>query len=294
MAKYIQSPLNYTGSKYKLLSQILPLFPSNINNFVDLFCGGCNVGINAKAKQTIYVDSCKPLIGLYKTFQNNNIKNIIKDIYKVIERYSLHLSTKNTYCKESYIELRNDFNKRIKAAKFDYQYYIMLYVLIVCAFNNQIRFNSNGEFNVPYGKRSFNKNIESKLISFVNRIQVQNCLFIAKDFRSLPVQKLNNNDFVYADPPYLITKAMYNSGWDETCEKHLLLMLDDVHLVGSKFALSNVLSAKGNENYILKDWIKKNKDKYFVYHLNSDYSNCNYQRKNKESKSDEVLITNYK
>ena len=42
----IQSPLNYTGGKYKLLPQILPLFPKEIDCFVDLFCGGCNVGIN--------------------------------------------------------------------------------------------------------------------------------------------------------------------------------------------------------------------------------------------------------
>ena len=38
----IQSPLNYTGGKYKLLPQILPLFPKDIDVFVDLFCGGCN------------------------------------------------------------------------------------------------------------------------------------------------------------------------------------------------------------------------------------------------------------
>lgn len=42
----IQSPLNYTGGKYKLLPQILPLFPGDIRVFVDLFCGGCNVGLN--------------------------------------------------------------------------------------------------------------------------------------------------------------------------------------------------------------------------------------------------------
>lgn len=50
----IQSPLNYTGGKYKLLPQILPLFPKDINCFVDLFCGGCNVGINVCAKKYVY------------------------------------------------------------------------------------------------------------------------------------------------------------------------------------------------------------------------------------------------
>lgn len=37
---YIKSPLNYTGGKFKLLPQILPLMPDDIENFVDLFCGG--------------------------------------------------------------------------------------------------------------------------------------------------------------------------------------------------------------------------------------------------------------
>lgn len=36
----IKSPLNYTGGKFKLLPQILPLFPNEINTFVDLFGGG--------------------------------------------------------------------------------------------------------------------------------------------------------------------------------------------------------------------------------------------------------------
>lgn len=65
----IQSPLNYTGGKYKLLPQILPFFPENINCFVDLFCGGCNVGINVHAKKYVYNDSCEPLINLYSVMQ---------------------------------------------------------------------------------------------------------------------------------------------------------------------------------------------------------------------------------
>lgn len=36
--KYIKSPLNYVGGKYKLLK--VPLFPKNIHTFVDLFGGG--------------------------------------------------------------------------------------------------------------------------------------------------------------------------------------------------------------------------------------------------------------
>jgi site-specific DNA-adenine methylase len=34
---YLKSPLNYIGGKQKILAQILPLFPAQINQFVDLF-----------------------------------------------------------------------------------------------------------------------------------------------------------------------------------------------------------------------------------------------------------------
>ncbi|GAB4481076.1 MAG: hypothetical protein OHK0057_35350 [Thermoflexibacter sp.] len=50
-SKQIKSPLNYIGGKHKLLEQILPLFPKQISTFIDLFAGGCNVGLNVKAEK---------------------------------------------------------------------------------------------------------------------------------------------------------------------------------------------------------------------------------------------------
>ena len=43
---YTASPLNYIGGKARILDQLLPLLPQDIDIMVDLFCGGCNVGIN--------------------------------------------------------------------------------------------------------------------------------------------------------------------------------------------------------------------------------------------------------
>ncbi len=43
--KYIKSPLNQIGGKYKLLNQIVRYFPKNIDTFYDLFAGGCDVAI---------------------------------------------------------------------------------------------------------------------------------------------------------------------------------------------------------------------------------------------------------
>ena len=68
----IKSPLNFTGGKYKLLPQLLPLFPQDISTFVDLFCGGCNVAVNVSAKKIICNDIDSNLIGLFSYFKNTS------------------------------------------------------------------------------------------------------------------------------------------------------------------------------------------------------------------------------
>lgn len=302
----IQSPLNYTGGKFKLLSQILPHFPKDINVFVDLFCGGCNVGANVKANTVIYNDLNKHLLYLYNTFKNLDKETIFKSIYQIIDKYKLSLVSKNGYdyygCESSkgvgeynkkhFIKLRDDFNA---IQNEDYYHYIMLYVIIVYAFNNQIRFNSKGEFNLPVGKRDFNNKMANKLSVFIDRIQTQNCIFTCKDFREFDISQLDNNDFVYVDPPYLITCATYNEqgGWNEEAERDLLAFLNILSEKNIRFALSNVLRSKGKENYILIEWLQKNSENYRAISLNYSYSNSNYQTKDKISLSEEVLIVNY-
>lgn len=305
----IQSPLNYTGGKFKLLPQILPYFPEDIDIFVDLFCGGCNVGINIEANTIIYNDLNQNLLYLYNALKNLDKKSTFEWIYQIIDKYQLSLVSKNgydyykcesskglgSYNKEKFLQLRSDFNQRKANANFDYYYYIMLYVLIVYSFNNQIRFNSVGEFNLPVGKRDFNRKMADKLSAFIDRIKEQNCIFTCKDFREFEISELDSNDFVYVDPPYLITCATYNEqgGWNEESECDLLAFLDTLSEKNIRFALSNVLRSKGKENHILIEWLNKNSDKYQSKSLNYSYSNSNYQTKDKTSTSEEVLILNY-
>lgn len=76
--KYIKSPLNYTGGKYKLLSQILPLFPEEIDTFVDLFCGGCDVGVNVSANRIICNDIESHVMALLSYFKTIDCDELIK------------------------------------------------------------------------------------------------------------------------------------------------------------------------------------------------------------------------
>lgn len=293
--KYIKSPMNYTGGKYKLLHQIEPSFPENINLFVDLFTGGGNIAVNVKANKIVANDCEENIINIYKTFQGyDNVDELIGQIEEIIKTYGLTID--NT---EAYNKFRNDYNN-LKTSQGNYplpissyNIDILLYVLICYSFNHQYRFNSKGEFNMPFGKErsQWNENMKNNLINFHRRIKEKDIVFLNKDFRQLKVDKLGINDFVYCDPPYLITCATYNEkdGWNQECEKDLLKLLDELDTKKIKFALSNVLYSKGKTNDLLIEWSKK----YNVHHLDYTYQNCNYHTKDKTNKSDEVLIINY-
>lgn len=302
----IQSPLNYTGGKFRLLPQLIPLFPKNIDTFVDLFCGGCNVGINIKANRHIYNDINRYLSCLYNTFKNNNKDVILDMIYSIIDKYGLSLVSKygyeyydcnsskglGSYNKDRFLRMREDFNN---CDDYNDYYYILFYVIVVYSFNNQIRFNSNGEFNLPVGKRDFNKKMENKLTDFIDAIKIQNSQFLCVDFTKFDISCLNNKDFVYIDPPYLITCATYNEqdNWNEYKERQLLNFIDKLSDLNIKCALSNVLRNKGKENTILSEWLVQNKNRYIVNYLNYNYSNSSYHTKDRTNSSQEVLITNY-
>mgnify|MGYP000180477131 FL=1 len=279
--EYVKSPLNYTGGKYKLLPQLLELFPKQVNTFVDLFAGGGNVSVNVKAEKVVFNDLMWQVPEMLQEFKKIGVEESLRKIDGYISSYDL--SKEN---KEGYLALRELYNK----GKSDP---LMLYTLICYSFNNQIRFNNKGAYNMPFGKdrSSFNPTLREKFITFVQRLQSMEIQFSSKDFRELDLDTLGENDFVYCDPPYLITVASYNEngGWGEQAERDLLAKLDTLDKAGVKFGLSNVFESKGKENIILKEWAEG----YKVHYLDHTYSNCSYHKKDKQSKDIEVFITNY-
>lgn len=303
----IESPINYTGNKQRILNQILPIFPKNINNFFDVCCGGCSISLNVDARNVYCIDNNKYIINILKTLQFYNYSTIIKKIEKIIKEYDLSYTIKygcdyykqyikdnnglKYYNKEQFIKLRDFFNKN-KFNNYKEQS-IYLYVLISYCFNNDLRFNSKNEFNMPIGKTDFNKHKLYKLKSFKDGIKSKNIFFLNKNFNIIKNLKFNDNDFVYIDPPYLISNAVYNenNNWNESKEKELLKILDILNKKGIKFALSNILEKKDKENILLKQWIKDNNFK--IIDIKYNYISSSYNKINRYANEKEVLIINY-
>ena len=151
---------------------------------------------------------------------------------------------------------------------------------------------------MPVGKTDMNKNNREKIKKYIDICKSKEIKFICKDFRKIDIENFNDVEFVYADPPYLITDAVYNenSGWGKQEEMDLLKMLDKLNDKGVKFALSNVLQKKklNVKNEILYNWLERNNDKYFINKIDYHYRSASYNKKNRDGLEEEILITNYK
>ncbi|MCX6752643.1 MAG: Dam family site-specific DNA-(adenine-N6)-methyltransferase [Candidatus Nomurabacteria bacterium] len=310
----MKTPLNYTGNKSRLMDQFKSHFPKNVDVFVDLFCGGATVGLSVDAKKVIFIDNNVNVINLLRHLSKYDFDTLLSRLEILIEKYNLSYSAKygyEKYRKElskrdnngfkevntiGYYQLRSDYN--LIENKNSKEALDLLYLLVVYAFNNDMRFNKSGGFNLPVGKTDLNKNNIIKLKNYIDRVKKIDCIFICGDFREEKIQKiLLEADFIYADPPYLIGHAVYNemSNWTEETEKEFINLLEILSKNNKKFAVSNVLSKVGAYNKPLSDWILFNRlDLHLsVVDIDYHYRGASYNKINRNAKEREVLIKNF-
>lgn len=298
---FVRSPFFYVGDKYKLMKQLLPLFPDNIDAYYEPFCGGGSSFLNVKAKKYVLGDVDSYMIKLHNMLNKyaHQPQEFFDIVYKLEEKYGLSASYRQdiipqelkkqfvkTYFarfnKSGFEKMRSDFNT-------DKDNIELLYVLLIYGFNRMLRFNSNGDFNLPVGNVDLNKNVINALEYYFNFCTKNEVLFYTLDFRDFfKFWNFKENDFIYLDPPYLISNSEYNKLWSEEDEKALLSILDVLNANNVRFAISNLIEDKGKKNTIFEQWANK----YNIYEVSSNY--LNYHNNTPQGIHREVLVTNYK
>lgn len=274
-----ESPLNYSGSKAKMVPFIKSLLPNTIDIFVDAFGGGFNVGINVNANMVVYNDINPFVVTLIRSFQQNEPSEYFKSLKKIIKEYNLA-----PLHKEEYNTLRTKYN----SSPIEKRSPIMLYALILFGFQQQLRFNAHYGFNIPCGSRYFNEQLVAKFISFTRRIQEKNVVFYNRSFDNLKCL-IDNDVLFYFDPPYRETTATYNDGkrgfegWSIEHENKLCQFLDEIHSAKGKFMFSYVLNVGDFYNQNIDNWAKRNN--YRIIDVPETQGRYNDRR--------EVLILNY-
>lgn len=279
--------MNYIGNKYKIMNQLHQYFPASINNFIDLFCGGADVSINTPANIKFANDINSNIIGIYEAFQSIPIEEVLAYIDKRIKEFQL-----TRFNAEGYLHYRDLYNTTK-----EYRTPLDLFTLSRFTFDNKITFNINQELNSSFGYNRSDFNLNQRANTRAMHAAIQDIKFSSKNFRDFDITPFTDpNDFLYVDPPYLISAALYNTGsrlvgerWDAQDDIDLFNYLDKANEQGLKWAMSNVIAHKGEENVTLIEWAEK----YFVYDIYSDYSRSVYNKKATNDFTIEVLITNY-
>ena len=285
---FLSPAFNHLGNKKRLSKELNKhMLSIGVDTLVDVFAGSGIVGINNNQIQKIFLnDVDEHLIELLNFLKKTPTKSIIVQIEKIIQKYNLPKQKINY--KVEYENLKHDYNQSPDVVK--------LLVLVIFGFNQQIRFNSNGKFNIPAGKICWNEHYKSKIIEYSNALKKKETYIFNLDFQEFVsgvLQKVNKQQTIfYFDPPYYLTNATYNSTWGIQEESRLLNLIRQLHKNSYKWCLSNVLNSKGKTNKLLQEFINElNSSKFEVIYLEDiSYSNSNYQRKDRDKKDIEVLL----
>lgn len=268
---YTKTVMNYTGSKFKLLDQILPEMDYTKSFFVDLFAGGGSVYTNVvdKYDKILVNDVIKDLIGIHKGLVDND---------EIIEDTKFWCSLKEDQI--GYHLLRDSYNAYKTPEK--------LWALMLCCTNNMVRFNKSFGFNQTHGKRTWNDSTTKKVKAFTEHIRQykDKLIFVSKNFHEI---KINKPTMVYADPPYMNTTAGYGRGriWTKELEEKLYKYLVNLDKNGSSFMVSGSSNHDGESCVLLDKLIA---DGYINKELKFDYNKVS--RKGKKETT-EIIIKNY-
>lgn len=266
----IETPFNYTGSKFKLLNQILPNFDYTKSNFVDLFTGGGSIYTNVvdKYQKVLVNDVISDLIGIHEYLVCGD--EIISETKSICPGKNNALG---------FMELRNSYNENPTPSK--------LWALMLSSTNNMMRFNQKFKYNQTYGERGWNSNTDVKVERFANHIRKykDNLKFISKSFYDV---NINSSDVMYyCDPPYSNTQAGYNAYWKKDDDDKLYNYLLNLNKIGASFMISGSLNHNGESCKLLNDLIS--------YGFKSKILDFDYNKVSRVGKKEtkEIIIMNY-
>lgn len=209
--------LKWAGGKTQIINEVLSKFPSEMENYHEIFLGGGSVLLAVLQKQRdgiIHIrnnvfacDINSDLINVYKNIQHNK-----DQMYDTIEGYMqeyracsgtevnrkpINLQEAQTSKESYYYWLRNEYNTIDKDS---IECSALFMVLNKLCFRGLYRVGPNG-FNVPYGHyKTTPVIITREHIDMISDL-IKDVIFECKDFTQ-SLERVSGEDFVYMDPPY--------------------------------------------------------------------------------------------
>lgn len=208
--KAIVPPLKCQGIKTKLVNFIATSVQwQGQGRWIEPFLGSGVVLFNINPERALVSDTNKHIINFYSDIQKGKIDEVIVKDY--LEEMGAQLQKSG---EDFFYEIRNAFN----ASDGDS---LKLLFLNRCCYNGIMRFNAQGKFNVPFGHKpdrfrtAYITKIVNQVLKIRQIIKDKDWSFKIGDWRET-MSEVNQDDFVYMDPPYIGRHTDYYNNWDET------------------------------------------------------------------------------
>jgi len=296
--------LKWVGGKTQILDKLIVEFPTEINNYHEIFLGGGSVllillsyvknGI-IKISGNIYAyDLNEPLIHVYKNIQSNH-NDLHSELQKIINEFNTcgngainrtpaNIEEAKMSRENYYYWIRSEYNKLSFNDKKTTTASAMFIFLNKTCFRGVFRVGPKG-FNVPYGHYNNPEIINKDHLDEIHEL-IQNVIFECCDFNT----SLNNvepNDYVYLDPPYapetdISFVAYTENGFNIDNHNNLFKLIHKLTETNIKMMLSNADVSLVRENFTGEK-----------YNITSILCKRSINSKNPESKAKEVIIKNY-
>lgn len=234
---FIENLMRWAGSKKWLVPRI-QLEVIGSKRYLEPFLGSGSAFLNMD-----------PSIPSIASDENEDLVLTFQSVRDHPELVQAHLETfENT--REAYLRIRAmDRNHAFSTSDPSLRAARLLFLNQTC-FNGLYRVNSRGEFNVPYGKRSFNKNEFNQRIKRISALlQVKRDIIsteniLRQDFRRT-LENAKSGDFVYLDPPYFSMNKPGSfigytaGGFDSLSHTYILNWMHEASRIGIRALLSN-------------------------------------------------------
>lgn len=275
--------LKWAGGKRQLLPELNKYIPTGFlkskKTYYEPFVGAGAFLFDLQPNNAVINDLNKELINCYKVVKdslNELIEELIKYQYK---------NNESDYYNVRYLDRQN---KKYKALSSVEKAARIIYLNKTC-YNGLFRVNSQGQFNVPYGKYKNPKIFDETVLRDVSKYLKENQIKISNVDFERAVKDAKKGDFIYFDPPYdpvsdTASFTGYDSnGFNKDEQKRLKEVFDELHEKGCLIMLSN-----SKTDFIMKLY---EDDRYNIKTVKAT-RNIN-SKAFKRGKVDEVLVRNY-
>ncbi len=225
--------LKWAGGKRQLLPEIKKYIPKKFNTYYEPFLGGGAILFNLQPKNATINDSNPELINCYEVIKDS-LDELIEDLKKHQNEESYYYEMRELDRTNRY---KDNYDEVERASR-------IIYLNKTC-YNGLFRVNSQGQFNVPFGRYKNPNILDEAVLKAVSKYLNNNQVIIYNTDFEKSVMKAKKGDLVYFDPPYdpVSHTASFTgydvNGFDKEEQKRLKSVFDDLTSRGCKALLSN-------------------------------------------------------